>query len=450
VSRSRRRRLRGPAGGGGSAAVRVARLGRRAAAPVAGLAARAAVQLGRLESPGPRVSAWRALLAAPLAAALWALAILQVAGVRGVVPAFGAVGLVTGMHTMPLVWSRRYPLAAWAPVTLAASIMLGSFPVWPLACVAAMLAALYMVGVHSDRRTGLAATVISVAAILPMLGNRSFAATPALLPLIVLGFVAVLAFANNVKTRRAAEHALAEREEEHRQEQARRALLEERSRIARELHDVVAHHMSMIAVQAETAPYRIDGLPEAGARDFAAISATAREALTEMRRLLGVLRSESAEVDRAPQPGLERLGELVDGARKAGLPVRLEVHGPPRPLPTGVDLSAYRIVQEALSNAGRHARGSNVEVEVSYGKDRVEVTVTDDGHGAATARDGRAAQRGSAPQRGGAGDGPARGHGLLGMSERVAMLGGSLQAGPLPQGGFQVHASLPVEPAEER
>jgi signal transduction histidine kinase len=318
-----------------------------------------------------------------------------------------------------------------------------------------------------------------VLAILPMLGNPHFNDSLVLLPLIVLGFVTVFALGSSVRTRRFAERALAEREEDHRRERERRALLEERARIARELHDVVAHHMSMIAVQAETAPYRIDGLPEEGVRDFSAISATAREALTEMRRLLGVLRSESAEVDRAPQPGLDRLGEMVEGARNAGLPVRLEMLGEPRSLPTGIDLSAYRIVQEALSNAGRHARGSNVDVVIRYEADRLEVTVTNDGRGAAMAAggrdgqreragegsvgpvapDGRAGQHVDASERG---DGAAarggggvratqgRGHGLMGMAERVAMLGGSLEAGPRPQGGFQVHATLPLEQAGER
>jgi signal transduction histidine kinase len=195
---------------------------------------------------------------------------------------------------------------------------------------------------------------------------------------------------------------------------------------------VVAHHMSMVAVQAETAPYRIKDLPDDGLRDFAAIGETARAALAEMRRLLGVLRSDAGP-EREPQPGLGHLADLVDGARKAGLPVELAVHGRARPLPAGVELSAYRIVQEALSNAGRHARdASRVAVEVSFEPERLTVTVTDDGHAAAARLPGDPGER--------------WGHGLLGMSERVTMLGGTLEAGPGAAGGFRVRAVMPVRP----
>jgi signal transduction histidine kinase len=461
------------------------------------------VRLEQVEDRGP-TSLWRVLLVSPLIVALWALALVQAGKVTatasGEPPDMQALGLVTALNTMPLLWSRLSPVAAWAPITVASSISLGAQPVWPVTCAIATLISLYTVAVRSSRPTGLVATIVSSLAILPMLGNPNYA--PELLPLIVLGFVVVFAFASNVRTRQFVQRALAEREEEHRQEQARRALLEERSRIARELHDVVAHHMSMIAVQAETAPYRIGGLPEEGVRDFAAISTTAREALTEMRRLLGVLRSENSQVELQPQPGLAHLAEMVDSARSAGLPVRLRVHGTPRALPTGIDLSAYRIVQEALTNAGRHARGANVDVEVRYEADRLEVIVTDDGRGGPAPPGRRSAERagagtGAAPPggaaaspgtgpvppadradgssgtgaasppggaaagararaaappgrpavRAGAGDGAGRtrGHGLLGMSERVAMLGGSLRAGPRPQGGFQVHATLPLQ-----
>jgi signal transduction histidine kinase len=253
--------------------------------------------------------------------------------------------------------------------------------------------------------------------------------------------VATLALADQVSSRRLTEEALAEQVERRRQEQARRAVLEERSRIARELHDVVAHHMSMVAVQAETAPYRIKGLPDDGLRDFAAIGETARAALVEMRRLLGVLRSDAGP-EREPQPGLGHLADLVDGARKAGLPVRLAVDGQARPLPAGVELSAYRIVQEALSNAGRHARDAGrVDVEVRFEPERLTVTVTDDGSAAIPA-----ARRGGS---GGPGPGGRWGHGLLGMSERVTMLGGTLEAGAEEAGGFRVRAVMPVRPEAE-
>ncbi len=293
-----------------------------------------------------------------------------------------------------------------------------------------LLVALYTIGVRCGRVVSTGAGVLSGLALLPMVGNEFRNSVPLPLPLALSLVVAVLALADQVGTRRLTEQALADAAEASRREQARRAVLEERSRIARELHDVVAHHMSMVAVQAETAPYRISGLPEEGVRDFAAIGETAREALNEMRRLLGVLRSDADPAERAPQPGLGHLGELVDGARGAGLPATMTVTGEPRPLPAGVELSAYRIVQEALSNAARHAAGAaTVDVEVSYEPDRLLVSVTDDGPGPAGP------------------PGPDA-HGLLGMSERVAMLGGTFRAGPGPAGGFRVAAELPIREAQ--
>ena len=198
--------------------------------------------------------------------------------------------------------------------------------------------------------------------------------------------------------------------------------LAERARIARELHDVVAHQMSMVAVQAETARLTTPGMPAEGQARLAEIGDTAREALTEMRRLLGVLRSdEGAQL--APQPGLDRVDELVSAARAGGSSVRLTMSGAPATLPPGVDLTAYRIVQEALSNARRHAPGADVEVTLGFGADRLAIRVRDHGPGPA---------------------GDSDGHGLQGMRERVAMVGGSLHTGAAPGGGFAVEADLPV------
>jgi signal transduction histidine kinase len=202
----------------------------------------------------------------------------------------------------------------------------------------------------------------------------------------------------------------------------------ERARIARELHDVVAHHISMISVQAETARLTTPGLPPDGAKRLLAIGDTARAALTEMRRLLGVLRDDAgAEPTRAPQPGLPQLVELVDEARASGAAsTRLIVSGEVGPLDPGIELTAYRIVQEALTNARRHAPGAAVDVELNYAGDRLRVRVRDNGPGSAGAAD-------------------QRGHGLLGMRERVAAVGGELRTGPGRPGGFLVEASLPVE-----
>jgi len=239
--------------------------------------------------------------------------------------------------------------------------------------------------------------------------------------------------------------ALRARAEETRQSAARAMLADtltenlargERARIARELHDVVAHHISMIAVQAETARLTTPGLPAAGAQRFAEIGDTARAGLTEMRRLLGVLREDVGDTggDRHPQPGLAQLAVLIDGAREAsGAGARLIVSGPVAPFDPGVELAAYRIVQEALTNARRHAPGAAVDVELSYEARTLRLRVRDNGPGPASSS--------SAPS---SAEGP--GHGLLGMRERAATVGGSLRTGPAPGGGFLVEAVLPAKP----
>ncbi|MFI1486520.1 sensor histidine kinase [Streptomyces sp. NPDC020747] len=224
----------------------------------------------------------------------------------------------------------------------------------------------------------------------------------------------------------------------------------ERARIARELHDVVAHHISMIAVQAETARLTTQGLPADGATRLLAIGDTARAALTEMRRLLGVLREDAdVGVTRRPQPGLRQLIELVDDSRDAaGSRTRLIVSGTVAPLDPGIEVTAYRIVQEALTNARRHAPGAAVDVELRYGPDDLELRVRDNGPGP---RPGPGCGSGSEPAH------PAHrtdsaasahrdhaGHGLLGMRERAATVGGTLRTGPAPGGGFLVEARLPV------
>jgi len=202
-------------------------------------------------------------------------------------------------------------------------------------------------------------------------------------------------------------------------------VLEERARIARELHDVVAHHMSLIAVRAETAPYRLPGLPEAARAEFGSLSEVAREALTEMRRLLGVLRNDQPAA-LAPQPQLADLPELIDAARQAGVSVELSAPSALGRVPPGVGVCAYRIVQESLSNASQHAPGAAVTVSVGHDDGAVLLRVAN-GPGASP---------------GPSGHGP--GHGLTGMRERVALLGGSLSAGPAPDGGFVISAVLPV------
>jgi signal transduction histidine kinase len=212
----------------------------------------------------------------------------------------------------------------------------------------------------------------------------------------------------------------------------------ERARIARELHDIVAHHISMVSVQAETARLTTPGLPEAGARRLQAIGETARAALTEMRRLLGVLKDDEWPEARAPalrpQPGLGHVTELVDEAREAsGSRTRLVLSGKPLTLDPGVELAAYRIIQEALTNARRHAPGAAVDVELCYRDEGLRLRVRDNGPGPAHRDE-------AAP--------PAAGHGLAGMRERAAAVGGELAAGAAPGGGFSVEAVLPAKPQE--
>jgi signal transduction histidine kinase len=233
-----------------------------------------------------------------------------------------------------------------------------------------------------------------------------------------------------VRLRRGSREQLAVAERRH---EGERALLEERQRIARELHDVVAHHMSVIAIQAEAAPYKTADPPRELVESFADIRASALSGLGELRRLLGVLRSDRPEV--APQPGLEDLPGLLDSARNGGVTVTAGITGTPRPLPEGLDLSAYRIVQEALSNAIRHAPGSAVQVSLYYGEAALVIEVRNNG---------------CTPSTQAAGDRPGRdwlgsgGHGLIGMRERAALLGGHFRAAPTATGEFVVTAVLPL------
>jgi signal transduction histidine kinase len=219
----------------------------------------------------------------------------------------------------------------------------------------------------------------------------------------------------------------------------------ERARIARELHDVVAHHVSLMAVQAEAATSLLPGKPAQARRSVEIIGDTARLALTELRRLLGVLRGPSERPETAPSASLGELGGVLDQVRGAGLPVDFEVVGTPGPLAPGVDLTAYRIVQEALTNTIRHAHAARAAVTLSYEPGYVTVSVSDPG----PRRDG---PPGDAPAAGGngraaAGPGPplaGAGLGLAGIAERVASCGGSLTVGPTPAGGFAVTARLPA------
>ena len=258
---------------------------------------------------------------------------------------------------------------------------------------------------------------------------------------ITLLFVLAWVLGDSLRTRRAYYAQLEERAtrlEKEREAQAKVAVAAERARIARELHDVVAHNVSVMVVQADGAAYVLDSAPDQSRMALETISGTGRQALAEMRRLLGVLRSgdgarEGGEY--VPQPGMEQIADLVEQVRGAGLTVDFKVDGSPQPLPSSVELTAYRIVQEALTNTRKHG-GPDVGATVllRYGDEDLTVLAEDDGRGA---------QR-ELYEDGGT-DG--LGHGLIGMRERVGMVGGSLEAGPRPGGGFRIAASLPLKGA---
>lgn len=245
---------------------------------------------------------------------------------------------------------------------------------------------------------------------------------------------------DSMRTRRAYFAQLEERAarlEKEREAQAKVAVAAERARIARELHDVVAHNVSVMVVQADGAAYVLDSAPDQAKKALETISSTGRQALAEMRRLLGVLRTgEHKEAgEYVPQPDVEQIDDLVQQCRTSGLPVDFKVEGTPRPLPSGVELTAYRIVQEALTNTRKHGGpNTGASVRLVYFDDGLGLLVEDDGKGAPH----------ELYEEGGV-DG--QGHGLIGMRERVGMVGGTLDAGPRPGGGFRISALLPLKPA---
>jgi signal transduction histidine kinase len=349
------------------------------------------------------------------------------------VGSFASVGqlLLALPVVAPLPLAARFPMLAWrigwlalllAPLVPAA--WWGGWP-WGPGQILAMLGAFCLAGIRQQRpelwwmwALTLIPWCLWLIADIPHLNGPASA---------TVVFTAVVIAVENLGSRLRAQRALEAQTERAEDERARRAVLEERARIARELHDVVAHHMSLIAVRAETAPYRLPGLPESAQAEFGSLSEVAREALAEMRRLLGVLRHDQP-ADLAPQPELADLPSLVDTARQAGLSVELSVPPALGRVPAGVGICAYRIVQESLSNASQHAPGAAVTVSVGHDCGAVLLRVANGPGGPAGAPVNEYG----------------RGHGLTGMRERVALLGGSLSAGPSPDGGFVVSAVLPL------
>jgi signal transduction histidine kinase len=293
--------------------------------------------------------------------------------------------------------------------------------------------ALYTVARRHERRVSLTAATVTAFAL--VVSTASGAAEN---PLFAIGLYVVLvaawAIGDNVRRRHAYLTRVQEREaamEEEQQERARVAVAEERARIARELHDVISHNVSVMVLQAAAGADVFATHPERSREALGSIETAGREALAELRRLLSVV---DAPVDEgpglAPPPGLSRLPELVERVRATGLDVSLTISGDGRALPAGVDFSAYRIVQEALTNTLKHGRASSARVELRFGEYVLEVEIVDDGTASGESN----------------GD-TGRGHGLIGMRERAAVFGGELQAGPRSQGGFAVRASIPLDEA---
>jgi signal transduction histidine kinase len=349
--------------------------------------------------------------------------------------------LLTLGQAAPLAWRRRAPRTVLAVTLLAAMVhlVLGYQPTW---AQVGMLVALYTVAAHRPGRQSAVSGLLFAAGLIlyGVIAERMYpsATVEERIQSWVFNLVqfATAWILGDLQKRRLAYtsrlEALNAQLAGEQELRARWAVAEERGRIARELHDVVAHSVSVMVVQAGAARRSIAGNPDQATTALTQIEATGRQALAEMRRLLGLLRDRRGGTEAlAPQPSLAHLDSLVLAAREAGLPVDLTVEGEPRPLPAGIDLSAYRIVQEALTNSLKHAGPARATVRIRYSGRALEVHVWDDGRG-----------------RNGSPDGD--GHGLIGMRERVALFGGALEVGPRPGGGFRVAARLPLEGGEAR
>jgi signal transduction histidine kinase len=338
--------------------------------------------------------------------------------------------LLALLHTLPLAARRRFPGAVLG-ITVASGLAVAALGLPPVVLGLAILVAVYSVAAYGDRWTslaGLAAAELGSAAIQLTPGRVQ---TPTVTSNgVVIGAAWLLGHFVGIRRAYTARLERTAALERARAESARRAVIEERLRLARELHDVVAHSISVIAVQSGVGAHVANTQPEEAAKALAAIEATSRAALTELRRLLGVLREEGEpQGSLAPVPGLADLDALVAEVAKVGVGVRVRVEGTPSQLPVGVDLSAYRIVQEALTNVVKHAGTARAQVTIGYRDHEVMVEVSDDGQGVIPPTD----------------NGQARvGHGLIGMRERVAAFGGDLEVGPRPGGGFPVAARLPL------
>jgi signal transduction histidine kinase len=331
------------------------------------------------------------------------------------------IALVTAL---PLLWRRQRPYAVLVITTTATALALvvwGFYNPFPVGL------ALFTVAELSERRASLLAGITALAVLTLPLWHSVGWSRPLLFLGRMLGFAVAWLIGDSIGTRRRYVDALEERAkrlERERAAEAARAVAEEQARIARELHDVIAHNLSVMVVQAAAADDVFDARPDRARDAIRNIEQTGRGALDELRQLLGDVRGEPAVY--APQPGLALVEELAAQVRGAGLDVDVTIEGTPRRLPAALDLSAYRVIQEALTNTLKHARATRAEVVVRYRDGELDLLVRDDGIGS------------------GAPSGNGAGHGLIGMRERLNVFGGSLEAGPDDGGGFVVSARFPL------
>jgi len=338
-----------------------------------------------------------------------------------------ALALVA-LACLALAWRRRYPVTVLAVSATAVAVYSLLGYVNGAGLVAPVLA-VYAVATQVNVRRAVVLAAVTLGVLMTATGvNNPFGRYSDGAFVLIPGMVIAALFAGiALANRRAYAASVRDRTEQ----DARRQVDEERLRIARELHDVVAHTMATINVQAGVAAHVLPTKPEAAAEALQAIKTASKEGLRELRAILNVLRQADDADPVQPAPGLARLDALIEGAHQAGLPITLTVTGEPFPLPPAVDLAAYRIVQESLTNAIRHAGPASAAVCLSYRPDEIGIDVTDTGHGPKAAPGG----------------GAAAGHGQAGMRERAAAVGGTVQTGPRPGGGYQVRARLPVEGA---
>ena len=335
----------------------------------------------------------------------------------------------------PLAWRRRAPFAVL--VVVFGVTLAWVYSMWPIdqqgpfEGFVAIMIAIYTAAAYTSGGEAVATGAVTTVGLLVgvITGAAGGESAGNVIPF-TLWIVAAYVIGRVFRRRQLVAAELGDRVsrlEQEREQQARQAVAEERERIARELHDVIAHSVSVMVVQAGAGERVLNDDPERAREAFRSIRETGSEALEEMRRLLGLLRQKDDALSLAPQPSIARLGVLVEEVRAAGLPTELKVEGEPKTLAPGIELSAYRIVQEALTNIRKHAGAASASIRVRYAEHEVVLEVDDNGNGNLATNGG------------------GRGHGLIGMRERAALYGGTLEAGPRPDGGFHIRATLPLE-----